>query len=180
MHLDVPWTYPCSLNVRRSGCLLFPHFALLSPSACCLLHLPPCLFASGLDCWWVQVSWRQWRTWRTSTGSSLSWQRWRPRRSLLVLCLAKRRHSNCNKLIAAICCYNLRSASCGQLWAAMSIQHWIALCAGMRFMEAFLETADGFGRLRKLSWKEDGDDDEDSDEVSPPRHSNSFILACFS
>ena len=47
-------------------------------------------------------------------------------------------------------------------------------------MEAFLETADGFGRLRKLSWKEDGDDDEDSDEVSPPRHSNSFILACFS
>jgi len=46
-------------------------------------------------------------------------------------------------------------------------------------MEAFLETADGSGRLRKLSWKEDGDDDEDSDEVSL-RDSNSFIVAWFS
>ena len=166
MHIDVDaswctWNIPCWLNVRRSGCLLFPHFALLSPScACCLLHLPPCLFAS-LDCRWVQVSRRQWRM------STI-------RRFFFIVATMKTK----KVLAGAVLSQKTPTATnCGQLWA-MSIENWIPLCAGS-FMEAFLETADGSGRLRKLSWKEDGDDDEDSDEVSL-RDSNSFIVAWFS
>ena len=113
MHLDVPGTYLVDWMYGEVDVSCSPHFALLSPScACCLLHLPPCLFAS-FDCRWVQVSRRQWRM------STI-------RRFFFIVATMKTKKVLAGAVLSqktptATNCYSLRSASCGQLWA-MSIE----------------------------------------------------------